>query len=71
MVSFYFPLASEKGDKQSRINGSVENADITFVCEYCGQGFSSYNKRKSHLKEHKDKQVIVVMQYVSAFYTVQ
>ncbi|XP_076809631.1 uncharacterized protein LOC143452513 isoform X2 [Clavelina lepadiformis] len=54
---FAQPFAKEKGDKQSRINGSVENADITFVCEYCGQGFSSYNKRKSHLKEHKDKQV--------------
>ena len=30
---------------------------LKYTCEYCGKSFSSYYKRKTHMKEHKDQQV--------------
>uniref|UniRef100_H2Z5J7 C2H2-type domain-containing protein n=1 Tax=Ciona savignyi TaxID=51511 RepID=H2Z5J7_CIOSA len=52
-ASFSQPCAKE-GDSADATNG---NFDESFICQYCGEAFPSYNKRKSHMQVHKDKQV--------------
>uniref|UniRef100_F6TVE9 Zinc finger protein n=2 Tax=Ciona intestinalis TaxID=7719 RepID=F6TVE9_CIOIN len=38
-------------------SGVPDSVDVSFNCQYCGESFPSYNKRKSHMQVHKDQQV--------------
>nr|CAB3267924.1 ZF(C2H2)-26 zinc finger protein [Phallusia mammillata] len=55
----HFSKETETNTEEKQNDSSVvaDEEVVSFVCEYCGKSFKSYNKRKSHMKEHKDKQV--------------